>query len=357
MSLDDIGYIETIDKGNMMASIRSLPQHIKESMDAMADVQIPENYSRCKYVVTLGMGGSGIPGDFLRTIYRPECSVPIFVHKDYSLPGFVGSHTLVIAVSYSGTTEETIHAFSKALERKAKIFGLSSGDRLLALLGENNIPHFAPPPGGATREMFGYLLFPMIAVLERGGYISDQRTSIAATVSLLENASSTYVPEIPSSQNEAKTIATKLYQKIPILCGSRDLTDVVALRWKQQINENSKVFAQTETFPDLTHNQLAALSNPLGLDREICAVFLRTQDEGQELAKRIDATKEVVAAKGIDLVEHWSEGSTLMARLLSQSYLGDFVSFYLAVLNGIDPTPTAAMSELKRMLGLTDLSP
>ena len=357
MLLDDMSQIRKIDKRNMMARVLGLPQQIRDTIDAMAQVHIPEEYSECRYIVVLGMGGSGIPGDFLQTLYRAECPVPILVHKDYGLPSFVSGHTLALAVSYSGTTEETIDAFSEALKRKAKIFGISSGDQLLKLLRENEVPHFAPPAGRATRECFGYLFFSLVKVLERLGFVPDQSSNIATTVSLLEKQSLTYAPETPVSNNEAKRIAAKLYKKMPVLYSSIDLTDVVGLRWKQQINENSKVLAQLEKFPDVTHNQIAAVVNPSGVEKDLCAVLLRNEYERPELSKRIDAAKGVLASKGIDLIEHWAEEKNLMASLVSQSYLGDYVSLYLAVLNGVDPTPTTVMSELKRRLGLTDLSP
>jgi glucose/mannose-6-phosphate isomerase len=357
MLFDDVDQIRTIDKKNMMARVLGLPQQIRDTLDAMADVSAPKEYSECKYIVAVGMGGSGIPGDFVRAIYRAECPVPIFVHKGYGLPPFVGSDALVLAVSYTGTTEETISAFSEALKRKAKIFGISGGDKLLALLKENGLPYFVPPAGHATRGCFGYLLLSMIKVLEMLNYVPDQSSNITATLSLLDKLSSAYAPEIPTSDNEAKRIATKLHNKTPLLYGSIDLTDVVALRWKQQINENSKMLVQVETFPDLTHNQLAAIVNLSGMEKELCPVILRNENEGAELSRRIDATREMLARKGFDLIEPWAEGTTRLASLLSQSYLGDFTSLYLAILNGVDPTPTTAMSELKHILGLTDLSP
>ena len=357
MLLDDVHHIRTTDRNDMMARVLGLPEQITDALDGMVSVDIPEDYSGCEHIVVLGMGGSGIPGDFLRTLYRAECSVPISVHKTYGLPAFVSSNTLVLAVSYSGTTEETMDAFLEALKRKAKIFGISSGDKLLEMLREGKLPFFVPPAGLATRECLGYLLFPMIKVLEKLGYISDQSSNIAVTLSVLGSLSSAYAPERPASDNEAKKIATKLYGKIPVLYGSVDMTDTVGLRWKQQLNENSKVFAQLETFPDATHNQLAAIVNPSGMTEEICAIILRNSNEKTELARRISAMKEVLEGRDIGLIEHWAEGTALMPSLLSQSYLGDFVSLYLAVLNGVDPTPTTAMSELKRRLGLTDLSP
>jgi glucose/mannose-6-phosphate isomerase len=357
MLLDDLDYIAAIDRGDMMASVRDLPQHIRDTLDAMNHISVPEEYSECKNIITVGMGGSGIPGDFLRAIYWAECSIPVFVHKDYGLPRFVDSDTLVLAVSYSGTTEETIAAFHEARRRKAKVFGISSGDQLLTLLKQNKVPCFAPPAGRTTRESFGYLLFSMIKVLEKSDYIPDQDPNNAATISLLEDLALAYAPEVPTNSNEAKRIATRLHNRIPVLYASADITDVVGLRWKQQINENSKVFAQLEIFPEATHNQLAAIANPFGMERELCAVILRNKHERPELSRRIDATREVLASRGIDIVEHRATGTTLMANLVSQSYLGDFVSLYLAVLNGVDPTPTIGMSELKKKLGLTDLSP
>lgn len=357
MVLDSRQKIKTIDKQNMLESVIGLPDQIESAWEETVKISIPTAYSTCKQIVVIGMGCSGIPGDFLKAIYFNKSQTPIFIHKDYGLPSYIGKDSLVLAVSYSGTTEETLDAFDIALKRKAKIFGISSGDKLLQLLKKHNLPHFAPPSGRTTRECLGYLLFPMIAVLESLGYIPIQQAEISETLAILRKISKALSPEILEEDNVAKRIAHSLQNKIAAIYGSSDLTEVVALRWKQQLNENSKVFAYRETFPDLTHNQLAAISNPHGLDKQIYAIFLRNHFERPELARRIDAAKEVVISKNIQTFEHFAEGKSLMAALLSQSYVGDFTSLYLAFLDGIDPTPTVAMSELKKLLGLTDLSP
>jgi len=325
MVLDNLREIKSIDKGNMLESILDFPNHIKETIEEMDTAQVPEEYASCKNIVVVGMGGSGIPGDYLYNICFPECSIPVWVHKDYGLPAFVNEYTLVFAISYTGTTEETLDAYSEALARKAKIFGISSGDKLLARLKEDQKPYFKPPPGKTTRECLGYLIFSMIKVLEKLNFIPNQDLNISTTISRLEKQKLSYAPEIGADNNEAKAIATKLFKKIPILYGSFQLTDVVGLRWKHQLNENSKIFPHFERFPDVTHNQLAATVNTAGLQEELVPIFLRNKNESPMLSKRIDATKRVC--------------------------------FYLAMLNGVDPTPTNAMSELKRILQLTDLTP
>ena len=355
--LDDLQRIEAVDGNDMMSSLMGFADQVKDTVDQMAGIDLPEDYSRCRYVVIAGMGGSGIPGDFLETICRADCRVPILVHKDYGLPRFVGEDALVLAVSYSGTTEETLDAFGEAARRGSKIFGISGGDTLLRLLRERSLPHFIPPTGRTTRGSLGYLLFSLISVLERLGYIPDQSSNVAETISLLVDLAEKYSPNTATEVNEAKGTAAKLHGKTPVVYGSAGLTDVVALRWKQQMNENSKMFPQFEVLPEMTHNHLAAVVNVAGMESELCAVFLRNRHEGENIARRTAAAEGVLADQGIEIIDNWAVGESIMAGILTQTCLGDFVSFYLAVLNGVDPTPTKAMSELKKRLGLTDLTP
>jgi glucose/mannose-6-phosphate isomerase len=344
----------------MMKSVLGLPQQIKDSCRETGSVVIPETYKRCRNILAIGMGGSGIPGDFLISLFGKQCRVPIAVHKDYQLPRDVNEETLVLAVSYSGTTEETLDGYKTAGDKGAKVFGISSGDKLLDQLRKAQLPCYVPPPKLTTRECFGYLLFSMIQVLQKLGFIPDQKEEIEATLSLLQQAATLWGPNNPENQNEAKKIARLLFDRQHIvLYGSNGITDAVALRWKQQIYENSKIrTVQYETLPDATHNQLAAIANPDDTqEQKLCAVFLRNKAEAPQLAKRIDALRTVLQSRKIDVVENWPLDARLMPSIITQNNLGDFVSMYLAVLNGQDPTPTKAMSLLKQKLNLTDLSP
>ncbi len=356
MPLDNINNIRKFDKNDMISNIINLPKHINDSYHEVEQIQIPNDYFKCNNIVIVGMGGSGIPGDYINTLYYSECSVPIIVHKNYGLPPFANQNTLVLAVSYSGTTEETIDAFQEALRNDCKIVGISGGDKLLEMLKAKNLPYYAPPSGFTTRACLGYLLFPLIKILEKLGFINEQKERVLSTVLLLKKLSKLYEPSVPFQDNLAKQIATKIQNTYPAIYSSIGQTDVVGLRWKHQLNENSKIFTQLENFPDSTHNHLAAIGNSR-IEKTYCAIFLRNLNEKKELKIRIDAMEKILENNKSIVIENVAEEPFIMENLLSQSYLGDFVSFYLAILNEEDPTPTPPMSDLKRILGLTDLSP
>ena len=283
--------------------------------------------------------------------------MPIFAHKDYGVPGYVNKESLVFAISYSGTTEETIDACLAALDKGAHVFGITSGDQLLDILQHNRVPHYLAPAGRTTRESLAYLLFPVIEITSRLGFIGSQDQVIQECIEVCTVLGTECAPTTSASANVAKQLALSLQGRISIIYGSSSYTFPAALCWKQQINENSKVFAQVETYPDFTHNQIVSYQYPEGIAKSVVAIFLRDHNEPGALQKRVVEAQALLQRSGAEVITIEPQGSSALPRLMYLSYLGDLVSYYLAILNSVDPTPTPAMSQLKDALGLHDTTP
>jgi glucose/mannose-6-phosphate isomerase len=206
------------------------------------------------------------------------------------------------------------------------------------------------PGGRQTRASFGYLLFSILTILQRLNLIPDKTEDIQETIDVVRSVREEIGPPIATADNTAKSLAKKLNGKSVVLYGSQGLTDVAALRWKQQLNENSKMTARYEVFPELNHNEIVSWDAPQLEADKVEVVFLRDGQEHQQIKRRIEATEDFLGTRKVSTTEVWSQGKSFLARLISLSYFSDFVSVYLALLNDIDPTPVKAIAYFKQKL-------
>jgi glucose/mannose-6-phosphate isomerase len=286
------------------------------------------------------------------------CPVPIVVNRNYSIPEFVNEDTLFIAASYSGNTEETLAAFKAAVEKRAKVMSISGGGELEASSCEAGVPHFSIPERGLQpRCAFGYLFVPMVIFLSSLGFIPDQSSDLDEAVELLSDAALKLRPSVPIRDNRAKQIAVALYDKLPVIYASQNHFDVVAMRWKGQFNENSKMMAFYNVIPEMNHNEIVGWGTPEDITRR-CVVIILSDDAGREgeapaephfqkIRKRMDITRDLIALEGAQVIEVQSRGGSPLARSLYLIYIGDLTSYYLAILNGVDPTPVDRIGLLK----------
>ncbi len=256
--LDNPELINSIDKFNMKDILSSFANQYLETKNIAQNFdKIPSSYKDFKNIVFSGMGGSAIGGDLIRTLFSDECPIPIIVNRDYNIPKFVDHSTLYISASYSGNTEETISSFKQALEKQAKMIVISSGGELQRLAKENSLPYFEIEKKGIQpRCAFGYMFVPMVYFLSKLGLIADQSDNLDETVGLISKYAVELAANIPVINNKAKQLAIALYNKIPIIYAPQSHFDVVAMRWKGQINENSKTFAFCGVIPEMNHNEI-----------------------------------------------------------------------------------------------------
>ena len=335
------------DPGAMMEKVLGLPGQLEQAGSIAGGIQIPSFTP--KNILLLGMGGSAIGGCLLRAQLRAELPVPFDISQTYDIPASINSDSLVIAVSYSGNTEETLSAFEQARERRARLVCISSGGTLREKSESLGIPCIPVPTGYPPRSALGFLYRSILSVLEKAGIIQSREQELAETLNLLKNLRDQWNPDVPLSNNRAKECAQRLEGKIPLLFASGELTAAAAQRWKCQFNENSKSLCYVTVFPELNHNEIVGWSSSWIDYGKFHVMVLRDRSDSPRIATRISFTREV-AGKNTGTEELWTRGESPMARLMSLIFFGDLVSVYLAYLYGVDPTEIRVINEMKELL-------
>ncbi|MEA3485968.1 MAG: bifunctional phosphoglucose/phosphomannose isomerase [Candidatus Aerophobetes bacterium] len=352
MKIDDLQAIEKIDRSQMRKLLLEFPLQCEKAIQIGDNLNIPQNYLQKRGgIVICGMGGSAIGGEVLKTLLSEKMKVPIFVNRDYNLPQYIDEKILAFIVSYSGNTEEALSAYEEAKKRGSLIIFISSGGKLKKLSREDKIFLITIPPGMPPRTALGYLFIPLLKTLERLGLVEKKDYNYNELLKILSVIRDRYSPQVPLKKNFAKSTACELLGKIPLIYGVERKTDVVACRLKTQFNENSKVAAFWNVFPELNHNEIVGWTGVGKVDlKEFYPIFIRDDEEKERIKKRIEITQSIMKEKGIRWTEIWSEGKNPLTKIFSSIYIGDWISFYLAILQEIDPTPIKMIDLFKKQL-------
>lgn len=337
-----------LDTLGLWDALAGLPEQIEAArattLDMLDGIAIPAP-GEIHAVTVLGMGSSGLAGDVAGAA---GASIPVVVAKGYDVPPFVGAGTLVIAVSWSGQTEETLAATRDALERGARVMAVSGGGALSELAHDSEIPLFLLPPGlPASRAAWGATAVTLLLALSHLGALADPGLSLAAAVPALSRRRDA----LAAPHGPAEEVARLIGRTIPLIYGADGLPGVATQRWKAQINANAKTPAFASTQPELAHNEVAGWGQNGDVTRQVLSlVTLRHAGEHPGVARRValvnDAVDEVVAG----IIPVWAEGEDDLGRLLDLALFGDFVSLHLAGREGTDPGPVAAVAEIKQAL-------
>jgi glucose/mannose-6-phosphate isomerase len=306
-----------------------------------------KRYDSIEQVMVCGMGGSAAGGDLLKSYLHREAKIPIEVNRNYLLPRYVGKKTLVFAISYSGNTEETLSAYEDALSRSAKIIAITSGGKLKELCHKDGIDVIEIMGGMPPRATFGYLFFPTLILLERLGLIGSKEEDIRETIENLRDLCKQYSPQ--SKANSAKEISERIKGNLLLIYAPEHLA-ACAVRWKNQFNENSKNVAFFSLLPEMNHNEIEVWASSNEFTKKFYLIFLRDSAENERIKQRISITEGILKDKVAGIQHVVSCGKSLLSRLHSLVYLGDWVSTYLALTNSVDPIPTPMISLLKTKL-------
>jgi glucose/mannose-6-phosphate isomerase len=349
-NLDDIEEIKRIDAQDMLGFICNFPNQIQEAMDIADSVNIQD--FNPKQIVIAGVGGSAIGGDILASWLFKRLKIPIFVNRAYKLPEYADDDTLLFTVSYSGNTEETLSLFKEGVAKNCKIVAITSGGELEKLCENEDIILIKAPKGKPPRAAVAYLLMPIVVVLNKLGIYDPKKEIAVATQNLIELRDE-LVPENPTENNQAKQIALKLQGETPIIYGE-GIFNAIARRWQTQLNENAKILAWHSSFPEMNHNEIEAWAKDDN-SKKFTAILLRDDFRSEsQLQKRVKLTKTSILEKNpkkvIEIVAKGGEERDYLARMLYSMYLGDFVSIYLAILQGINPSPVSTIEAFKRDL-------
>lgn len=286
-------------------------------------------------IVFIGMGGSAISGDLIKSYL--SLKVPVFVFKSYDLPEFVDKRTLVFAISYSGNTEETLTAFNAAFRKNAHIVAITSDGKLEGLCLKNDLPFIKVPAGVQPRASVAYLFFPILNVLSNSGLIPNQDRFVSATISALRHS---------NIKDKAEELAEKLVSSVPLIYASEKLA-AVAYRWKTQFNENAKVHAFCHVFPELNHNELVGYGN---LNANYYVIILQDEEDNRRIKQRMKLTKELITKSHVESTLINITGNNLLTRIFSAIHLGDLTSYFLAKKLNTEPEKVDVIEEFKSKL-------
>jgi len=349
IDLDNPEVYKRLDPAGMRERIRELPQQCLKAWQQALSFKLPRSYSNIDRVVILGMGGSAIGGDLLNSLASLESKTPISVSRDYNLPQFVDSKTLAIASSYSGMTEETLSAFNQALATPAKKLVITTGGKLKAIAEQNKIPvltiDYKAPPRAALAHSFVTLL----GICQNLGVVSDKSNDVAEMAQVLRDLQTTIDENRPLQSNPAKQLATKLRSHLAVIYGA-GFVSTAAQRWKTQINENSKAWAFYEILPELNHNATVGYEFPADFAERLFVVFLRSPRLNPRTLVRYKLTAEMLSNAKVSYEIVDARGESALSQMMSLVYFGDWVSYYLALLNETDPSPVKIIDFLKKRL-------
>lgn len=362
VNLNDARAIRAHDSLKMLDLQIAYHEQFREALRLVETFVVPRPPERVDEVVILGTGGgSAASGNLLRSYLFHDAKVPIHVVQGYHAPGFVDRNSIVIACSHSGKTEEINSSVEQAAARGATVVGMGAGGRLketIAGLGAAylQLPLYNPllleQVVVMPRVCIGYIMVPLLVMLERWGLVPYQREALNESISLIERLGMEYAPDVPVEQNLAKTVTLTLADLVPVIYGFSDHYDAVAWRIKNQMGENSKYMAFWNTIPHLHHDEAVGWDMQGELMRGLGFLLLRDKaSESEQVVKRWRATREILEERAGACMEVWATGESLLARMLSLVVLGDFVSCYLAIEKGVDPTPVEIIDLFKKKVG------
>jgi glucose/mannose-6-phosphate isomerase len=343
--LDDREFVERADPSGMLRLTEEFPDQCRKAL-AIARASRIEPLGSPRLAVLTGLGGSAAGGDFVRSLFEESGACPFLVNRDYALPSFVGPETLVFAVSYSGNTEETLAAYEDAKAKGARVVCVTTGGKLSEAAQANGDDLVKVPGGQPPRTALGYLLVPVAALCAECGLVPAPDFDRA--FDLLDNCVNNWTVSMPFAQNGPKQTAQALHGKLPVIYGLGAWQAAVANRWKGQINENAKVMAFANAFPELCHNEILGWVGAAEQAQWV-GVVLEDGHEGAKMKARARVTGSLVA-EAAEFHRVTAAGSSLFEKSLSLALYGDFVSLYLAALRGVDPENIDSINVLKSEL-------
>ena len=350
--LDDLNELARLDSEDVLGAVEHFADQCREGWEIGSAATGLPSAEGIDSIVVLGMGGSGVSGDVIRAIVEPRLPIPFRVIKSYGpLPEWIGRNTLVFAVSYSGSTEETVAALEEAHSRGTRAVAISSGGPLAQMAREYGLAHVSIPSGLQPRASLGFLTLPILAVLVRIGLVPDMSSEIDEAVSVLGDLASRCHRKRATDENPAKQLAAQIANRVPVIYGGTGLGATAAYRFKCDLNEYGKTPAFWHEIPELDHNEIVGWNQLEGLTKaSFVLIFLRDSGEHERIALRFDITRSLIEQNVADVVEVQTEGDGVAARLLSLIFVTQLAAIYVGLGYGVDPGPVEVIQKLKSEL-------
>lgn len=323
----------------MKELVQNFSAQLREAK-TIADKAIVAPGKNIQNIVISGLGGSGIGGSIVSELIADSCSVPVIINKDYHLPAFVNTNTLLIISSYSGNTEETLSAMEQGMAKQAQIVCITSGGKVLELAKQHQFDFIEIPGGFPPRSCIGYSLVQLLKVMVNKGFAKASLfTNLEKAIQLLDHDSS-------SIKKEAQNIAAKLKGKLPVIY-SLGSSEGVAVRFRQQINENSKMLCWHHTFPEMNHNELVGWTEK---NDSLVVLTFHTSFDFKRTLKRYEVCKPIFQKFSSGVIDITAKGDSKLEQFLYLIHIGDWISCYIADLKGIDPVEVNVINHLKSEL-------
>ncbi|HRY63016.1 MAG TPA: bifunctional phosphoglucose/phosphomannose isomerase [Patescibacteria group bacterium] len=352
-TLDNLARLGQLDKSNMLESIALLPQQIEQAWSETQKLKIPAHYKKVNKVVINGMGGSGLGTHLIRSIYFKELKLPVGNIHSYDLPGLVDKNTLYIISSYSGTTKEPLATIKEAQRRGAKILGITTGGELAELIRSQRIPGYVFNPEynicNQPRMGLGYSIVGLLGLLNKCGVIKTAAQEIKSAITMLTRLNEEYSPRNSFDKNSAKQIAADLQGKIPVIIASEFLSGNAHVL-ANQLNENAKNFSAYFLISELNHHLLEGLAHPVSNHKNLHFLFLESNLYHPRNKKRYAITKEIVSQNKVSYSSFTVPGASELEQSFTTLLFSSYLSFYLAILNDLDPSAIPYVDYFKKQL-------
>jgi len=317
--------------------INDFSNHLREAIEIANNTTLSPYTKEIRNILICGLGGSGIGGTIVSDIISSKVNIPIAATKDYSIPNFVNEHTLVIANSYSGNTEETLYALEKCQARGAEIAVITSGGKLKTIAEENKYNKIIIPGNQPPRAMFGYAFTELFFMLNHYGIIDDSfKSDFDKAITLIDT-------EKADIQKQAMNLAKKMYKQTPVIYVAKGF-EGVAVRFRQQLNENSKMLGWHNVVPEMNHNELLGWRTNVD---DLAVVYFRNKCDYDRNQIRMDINKKVISKFTSNITEIWSKGDSLIENSLYHISVGDWTSWYLSEMNNVDAIEIDVIDFLK----------
>ena len=352
MDWDDPSAFEQLDSEDVLGAVEAFSEQCERGWALGRSTQGLPEAQGIDSIAVLGMGGSGVSGDVVQAVVEPRLPIPWRTIKSYGpLPEWIGRNTLVFAVSYSGSTEETVTALQEAQGRGARAVVVSSGGPLQEIAQENGLAHILIPSGLQPRASLGYLTLPILAALVEMGLVADFQEDVDEALRVLSELEQRCHRSKSGTENPAKDLAARITGRVPIVYGGHGLGAVAAYRFKCDLNEYGKTPAFWHELPELDHNEIVGWNqlDDLTTDRFVL-VLLRDSDEHERVDLRFEITRSLIEKSFAEVVEVPAQGTSTLARLLSLILVTQLAAIYVGLSYGVDPGPVAVITDLKNQL-------
>ena len=356
--LDDQSAYKKMDPSGLHRRLQGLPSQCRRAWEQARRTEVPGHWRNCTEVIVAGMGGSAIAGDLVSDLAGPSSPVPIRVVRDFRIPGLFTAKTagpgqkpgqLVVVCSFSGETEETLAMFDLARSAGVAMAAITGGGTLAHRAAQAGIPMMTVEASGEPRSAVGYNLTLLASLLYRIGVLSISDKEVHEAVEAAESMVSRVGIEIPIKDNQAKLLAKELVGRLVLVYGGGNLSGM-ALRWKSQINENGKSWAFAELLPELLHNSVESFPSGPEIRQLTTALLLRPHQTTPELGRRYEVLGETLDRSGIVNRLFIGVAGGSLAQSLSMIVLGDYISYYMGLLKGINPSETPSIDISKEQL-------